>query len=281
MSITLLMDFQFNLRGTALEHREASALLQASTPKTKQPFSIDLEKLIDVKILDANKLFSMSVEQQNPVLASLAVKLAMENKKTPTTKLAFTSKKKTTKLVATPVKTPPKKVTKTTDDIIDYLLTHSSYRCCGAAMLLLKGDTQEWQALRDIAISVVNEAADDLKLPLSSPLFKGFTLDAVTDTLVPIESNQATRRCDTYYVSPLYLSLRSGLMFCLEHDLVRISENWTTGSRNEEYNEKSGHLKRRYYVYKLTEFGDKLCSIWSDMDKYFYNYYTPKSGTNR
>ncbi len=276
------MDFQFNLRGTALEHREASALLQASTPKTKQPFSIDLEKLIDVKILDANKLFSMSVEQQNPVLASLAVKLAIENKKTPTTKLAVASKKKaTTKIVATPVKTPPKKAAKTTDDIIDYLLMHPSYRCCGAAMLLLRGNTKDWQAIRDVAISVVNEAADDLKLPLSSPLYKGFTLDAETDTLIPIESNQATRRCDTYYVSPMYISLRAGLMFCIEHNLVSISENWTIGSRNEEYNEKSGHLKRRYYLYKLTELGEKLCSSWSDMDKYIYNYYTPKSGTNR
>lgn len=72
------MDIKFKYQGCTLENPEAAALMKAA--KAKQPFEIDLETLIDVKIMDSDKLFSLSVEQKSSALASLAFKLATSEK---------------------------------------------------------------------------------------------------------------------------------------------------------------------------------------------------------
>jgi len=69
------MNLQFALGDTVLDKSEVSSLLTATGQDTT--FHIDIAKHIDVKTLDAQKLFTLSVEKKDPALAALASKLAI------------------------------------------------------------------------------------------------------------------------------------------------------------------------------------------------------------
>ena len=69
------MDFHFRFNGTPLQHEEARALLQATKKDEKKSLTIDLEKIIDMKVLDSRKLFDIALKEKTPHLAHVAFQL--------------------------------------------------------------------------------------------------------------------------------------------------------------------------------------------------------------
>jgi hypothetical protein len=64
------MNFKFKIGETALDNNEAKALLSAAGKDTA--IVVDIADHVDPTMIDAKKLFSISVETKNPTLASLA-----------------------------------------------------------------------------------------------------------------------------------------------------------------------------------------------------------------
>ena len=75
------MNFKFKLGDTALDNSEAKALLSAAGKEAA--IMIDIAEHVDPAMIDAKKLFSISVETKNPTLASLAARFAIEGVSAP------------------------------------------------------------------------------------------------------------------------------------------------------------------------------------------------------
>ena len=86
------MKVSFKLGDTSLDTAEATALFSATdvTPD----ITIDILDHIDPTIIDAKKLFSLSVERKNPTLAALAAKFAIEGISRPTKRKRVTEAKR-------------------------------------------------------------------------------------------------------------------------------------------------------------------------------------------
>ena len=75
------MNFTFKIGDTTLDNNEAKALLNAAG--RKESIVVDIAEHVDPAMIDAKKLFLISVETKNPTLASLAAKFAIEGLETP------------------------------------------------------------------------------------------------------------------------------------------------------------------------------------------------------
>jgi hypothetical protein len=268
MSMDFSMDFNFNYGGMTLDKPEAAALLQASSPKGTKPFEIDLSKLIDVRVVDSNKLFKLSVDQQNPALASLAFKLATAN--VPTTPKA------THKVVITDKEPVPSSTGLMLGmeplEIIADLNKSACYRSVGTAVLLHYANTVDSRAMRDIASEFVNDCLTTHKMKKTSIAFRGFTQGS-GGKLEPIDNAPKIPRRDTYPVSPVYISLREGLIYCERHGLLSIRQNYSVGSLRSDASPLAEKLKRMYYTFKLTDKGNEVKEYWGDMESFIVKFF--------
>jgi len=268
MSMDLSMDFNFNYGGMTLDKPEAAALLQASSPKGTKPFEIDLSKLIDVRVVDSNKLFTLSVDQQNPALASLAFKLATAN--VPTTPKA------THKVVITDKEPVPSSTSRMLGreplEIIADLNKSACYRSVGTALLLHYAHTSDPRAMRDIASEFVNDCLTTHKMKKTSIAFRGFTQGS-GGKLEPVDNAPKIPRRDTYPVSPIYISLREGLIYCERHGLLSIRQNYSVGSLRSDASPLAEKLKRMYYTFKLTDKGNEVKEYWGDMESFIVKFF--------
>jgi hypothetical protein len=254
------MDIKFKYQGCTLENPEAAALMKAA--KAKQPFEIDLETLIDVKIMDSDKLFSLSVEQKSSALASLAFKLATSEKATPKYSALVKNKPSTKKL----------ETSKDPLDIVEEINKSVSYRSAGAALLLHLCTTTDYRAIRDIAVEFVNKCSSEYRIKSTSAVYRGFKKNA-NKVFEPTELSPETPRRDSFYVCPLYISLRSGLLYCDSNGLLSLRQQYSCGSRREDASSKAEAMKRMFYTFKLTDKGNQVKEMWGDIETYLVNFY--------
>ena len=266
LSTDFIMDIKFKYQGCTLENLEAIALMKAA--KAPQPFEVDLGKLIDIKVIDSQKLFKLSVEQQNPALANLAFKLATTEKKEFKVVVKAPTSAKVSK------KQEP--VTKTQAvDIVDYLNRKSCYRNAGATLLLHFCATTESRAIRDIAVEFANKCLSEYKIDPRSVVFRGFT-KTKTGLLEPIETHSAVIRRDSFHVSPLYIALRAGLTYCDNNGLLSIRQQYSNGSHSENASAKADLMRRMFYTFKLTGKGNEVKETWGDMEAYLVKFFNSR-----
>lgn len=267
MSMDFLMDFNFNYGGMTLDKPEAAALLQASSSDT-QLFEIDLSKLIDVRLADSDKLFKLSVDQQNPALASLAFKLATAN--------VPTMPKAAHKVVITDKAPVPSSTSRMLGmeplEIIADLNKSACYRSVGTALLLHYANSSNLRAMRDIASEFVNDCLTTHKIKKSSIAFRGFT-QSPDGKLEPVNNGPNIPRRNTYPVSPIYISLREGLIYCERHELLSIYQNYSVGSLRANSSPTAEKLKRMYYAFKLTDKGSQVKEYWGDMESFIVKFF--------
>lgn len=260
------MHFQFTYHNTLLDNEEVSALLSASKPDSETPFTIDLKKCINLKVLDPMSLFQQSVKSKNPALATLAAKLAI-NEAPPKTVRKPKSISKV--LFSTPKENA--------DTLIHNLVSSPSYKTVGAALLLLHGSSSEFKTLREVAVDFANEMYNSKTVFANSLLFKGFKLDKATGKLVPQEYASNIKRKETFHVSPLYLSLRGGMLLCKAANIIVTKSAYSIGSYRNPVDEKSKHLQRKYYTYSVLPRGEEIRDQWSDMHDFVINYFAQRA----
>jgi len=199
------MNFQFCLAGTPIEPHEAVALLEIAAPKGSSKPMIDISTIIDTKELNASKLFELAVSKQNQDLASLAWKISVQQKQPAT----FGAPK--LKVVSS-VKEP------TLEGIIEQLNGTNSYCALGTAMLLKATSFKQWVTLRETATYFAGEIVNKkLGFP-TSKFLRGFEM--VEGKPTPIDLSSGIERKHTFHVSPMYIALREGLVYCKKHGLV-------------------------------------------------------------
>lgn len=255
------MNFQFLLQGTPIEKEEAAALLKATKGSDEECFPIDLEKVIDLKVLDGRTLFELAVEKRIPDLASLAFKIANP------------SSKAHSKSAPRKINRGQKKQTAvralSAEDVIESLNKSSSYWAVGAAALLMETNEDEWTTMREVAVRLVNELDKQKSVPKNSILFKGFT--RTSNGLEPIDNSKDVERKDTFHVSPLYIGLRQGLIWCVQKNLIEqkslISVSPTTENSNK------GTMSRIFYRIRATEAATDVVSLWADLPNYVETFY--------
>lgn len=248
------MNLQFALGETILDKSEVSSLLSATGQAPV--FHIDIAKHIDVKTIDAQKLFSLSVEKRDPALAALASKLAINGFKAKRN-YRHTEKQKIIKTLVDPVNA---------DVLLEKLATDNCLKSLGAAMIidsLYSADSV--MTLREIATMQVNKLARDNRVSRNSDLFRGFS---ETNFYVwePVTSTKVNRS-ERYHASPTYTSLRDGLAYLTKVGAVEVEETTSFGGRNVD-SPSASVLQRKVYEIKLTEEGGKLANMWGDVETY-------------
>ena len=267
------MDLLFKLNGVDLTDAEAKQLLSTSNKTT--PITINLEHHLDAQVMNAQELFALSVEKQDAALASLAWKVASEKTGATTTKAAVVKArpaKAIRKIPSTKKPTLLRLIKKA--DFIQECVEHPSYRTVGAAMILAQANTETMLALREVGSHWANEFWKDEKFPESSLLFKGFKNDPLDSrSLVPMERESGVSRNETYWVSPTYLSVTTGLKMMQEYGLVTTEVRWSKGARKPEADQRSLSTTRKYYVFKLTAAGKQLKDEWGDVEKFVRKFW--------
>lgn len=260
------MDIQFSLHGAPLLLAEAEALIQNSR-NVKKPLEIDISNYLDVTDLDSSNLFELAVKTKNQDLASLAFKISVSKNKL--TKPEQDKKKpKNTIVNIIPYKNSERKLKSKVEDIIFELNKSNSYPMIGAAMILKMVSMKEETTIRETAMWIANTMWEKNDTIQSSKFFKGF--EFVGGKLEPIHLRSGIARRHTFHVSPIYISLREGLTYCLEQGLVTSRKRLSTGSYKDG-SPRVDVMQRVYYSFKKTEKGRELINLWADLDDYIYN----------
>lgn len=256
------MNFQFRLGGVPLETSEAAALLNMSNGSSKAPV-IDLETLIGHDALDAGKLFEMAVSKQDQSLASLAWKISIQQQNKTTTKKPETPKLKVVRTAHSDLED--------LEEIIEYLNNSSSYSAMGVAMLLRAASRKEWITLRATAIQFANQmwssSLTKKGFAMNSKMFRGF--EFTNGSLSPVDLSSGVERRNTFHVSPMYIALREGLIYCKQQNLVEQEKCVSVGAPYATKKSPQADSTRRiYYRIKASERGKELTSMWADLDRY-------------
>jgi hypothetical protein len=257
------MNFQFCLKGTPIDQNEAAALLTATRGANKKPLDIELSNLLDFNTVDSKKLFELAVENNNQALASLAWKVSVDQKQDrpqlQQTQIALPKKIK--QVVSTSADT-------SIDNLIDKMAQSTSHPFVGAAMLLKAANDKEWITLRETALSFANTMWAVPTVSRNSRFFRGLTLNKGKLTTLDLSSGVPRRQ--TFHVSPLYISLREGLVFCIKEGLVEQRRMLSTGctDKSRVVSTAISQMKRMYYKVRLTNKGRELCSHWGDIEYY-------------
>lgn len=264
------MNFQFQLKGQPIEEREAIALFSACQSAGKKPYPIDIEKLLDTSTIDSKELFNIAVENGIADLASLAFKVSVAQR----------SDSNTEKLRRAPIgrKTvSPKKIPhnpkERNEDLIDTLHGVSAYWAVGVASIMNVAQSGEWVTLREIAIKTANHMDKIKGMPSNSVLYKGFV--RIDGGLQPLDLTQGIDRKRTFHVSPMYIGLREGLIWCTKKDLVEQRSHLSTTAPDEKTN--FGNVSRVFYKLRATEKGIEFAEMWADMENYIESFYRSRS----
>jgi hypothetical protein len=261
------MAFKFELGGAVLEPTEAMMLITTMASQGDSVKLIPLDTIININELNAQTLFDLSIKQKNQALASLAWKVSVSKAQTVPT----------AKVVAKPeIVSYKKKAVKQThfnylplEDIIEHLNTSTSYCSTGVSMLLKALKQTDSVTLRQVAVNVANEMWNAHPALRNSKFFKGFEFKQ--GRLDPIVLSSGIDRKHTFHVSPIYIALREGLLYCQSQGLVDKVKLISVGAPYVENPSASVNSTRRaYYKVRPTERGRELLSVWGDIDNYVY-----------
>ena len=253
------MTFQFLLNGTPLEQGEAATLIKTVRNSRSTP-TIELSEVFDISKLDSKALFEIAVTMGSQELASLAWKISVGK---PVKKMK----------AGRPV--TQKTVWEGPEALIEELHKSQSYWAVGAAMILdYFSEFNDWNTLRKIAIFYVNDIdASNNKVPHDSILYKGFTWSEELGNFDPVVLRAGVDRKDTFHVSPMYLSLREGMNWCMKNGLVEQKSQMSYGSLDGA----SGNtMQRVYYNLRLTKRGQDVSLLWADSNEYILNFFASR-----
>lgn len=252
------MNFDFHLKGVPIKASEATALLSATGVDPMQGLRIDLEKVLDMRKINSKMLFDLSVSEGNQELASLAWRISVGRTETPEK--------------AVQPRTPSRSVrpaytdqTFSLEQVIDKIHQSDAYWAAGASLIISRTSLNEWTTLRRIATDFVNECWSDRSLPNKSTAYRGFMLSE-DGCLTPRDLTKGVLRKDTFHVSPLYIGLREGLIFCQKQNLIEMRSAVSVGSENPNRSPRAKDMRRVFYKISASEKGAALASLWSDCD---------------
>lgn len=250
------MNFTFKIGDTTLDNNEAKALLNAAG--RKESIVVDIAEHVDPAMIDAKKLFSISVETKNPTLASLAAKFAIEGIETP--KKRTYNRNDANRLS----RIEPTKVITTPDEAIEGLCKMGSLKSLGAAMILDGISDGSSRTLRQIATSCVNGMAYRGSVSPDSQCFSGFCKDG-DGHYRTLNQGPNVPRSACYHASPMYTAVRDGAQLLKEWGLIELKELIEFGSKDKELDENSQQLRRVVYAVSPTAMGQKVAREWGDI----------------
>ena len=254
MVITSFMKLSFKLGDAFLDTAEANALFSAT--ETKASITINILDHINLRDVDAKKLFSLSVEKKNPTLASLAAKCAIEGL-TP-------GKKRRTAPMNRIVDIAPSKSFSDPDEAVAAINQIDHIKGLGAAMLLVSLRDGHKKTLRQVAVEAVNYLAYRGEVSADSDCFRGF-IKSENGSYRPISKAPGVGRNEVYHASPMYIALRDGLALLASWGMVRMEKTVEFGSKDSEPNGNSDLLRRTVYAVELTPAGLTVANQWGDI----------------
>lgn len=253
------MNFAFVIGKTKLDSSEAKALLTAAG--RNQSIVVDIAEHIDPAMIDAKKLFSISVETKNPTLASLAARFAIEGVETPKKRSYIRSDaKRISRIEPTKVITQP-------DEAIESLCKMGNLKAIGAAMILDGVADGYSRTLRQIATNCVNSMAYRGTISPDSQCFTGFCKDGEGHYRTLNQGPNVPRNA-AYHASPMYTSIRDGAQLLKEWGLIELKEIIEFGSKDKELDENSKQLRRVVYAVSPTAMGQKVAHAWGDINDF-------------
>jgi hypothetical protein len=258
------MPFQFLLGNTPIKQTEAVALLAATGEYGQGPIEIELTKIFDLRKLDSQRLFELSVREQNQDLASLAWKISIQKSGEGQGNL---SNRRSAPVVRNGAHAKVLKEGATTEELIEKLNAHSSYWSAGAA-LLLRSCSSDWVTLREAATDYVNMLWRNTSVRETCLAFKGFERNLNVGEWEPVDTAGSADRKRTFHVSPVYIGMREGLIWCRNHGLVEQEKAVSVGSLRDDAHTKAEYMQRVYYKVRATEKGSSMVNSWGDIDDY-------------
>jgi hypothetical protein len=250
------MNFSFVIGKTALDNNEAKALLSAAGRNAA--IVVDIADHIDPTMIDAKKLFSISVETKNPTLASLAARFAIEGVETPKKR----SYKRTEANRLSRIE--PTVTIHNPEEAIESLCKMGSLKALGAAMILDGVSKGHSRTLRQIATSCVNSMAYQGTVSPDSQCFMGFCKDGEGHYRTLNQGSNVPRSA-AYHASPVYTAVRDGAQLLKEWGLIELKEIIEFGSQDKELDQNSRQLRRVVYAVSPTAMGQRVAREWGDI----------------
>lgn len=250
------MNFKFKIGDTTLDNNEAKALLNAAGRDTA--IVVDIAEHVDPSMIDAKKLFSISVETKNPTLASLAARFAIEGVETPKKRQYNRSDAKRISRIE------PTRTIHKSEEAIDALCKMGSLKSIGAAMILEGISDGTSRTLRQIATNCVNSMAYRGSVSPDSQCFMGFCKDG-DGHYRTLNQGPNVPRSAAYHSSPVYTSVRDGAQLLKEWGLIELKELIEFGSKDKELDENSRQLRRVVYAVSPTTMGIQVAQDWGDI----------------
>lgn len=259
------MPFQFLLGSTPIKQTEAAALLAATGEYGEGPISIELTDIFDFRKIDSKRLFELSVQKQDQDLASLAWKISIQKAVDGKAVLKSKGAPKTTRNGA---HMKVLKESATPEELIEKLNSHNSYWSAGAALLLMQSSVGDWVTMREVATDYVNKLWRNTGVRETCVAFKGFTRNSGTGAWEPVDNAAGIDRKNTFHVSPVYIGLREGLIWCRNHGLVEQEKGISVGSLRDNAAAKAEHMQRMFYKVRATRLGHTVVESWGDIEDY-------------
>jgi hypothetical protein len=259
------MNLSFTIGDIPLDKNEVSALFSMAD---KPPaISVDITRHVDRTLIDAKKLFNLSVEQRNPQLASLAAKLAIYKPVASRRTYTRTGSQKIGQQPVTPL---------SVDEALNLMLANQNLKTTGAAMLLFMCESGKQATLKETACVVVN-LLSRLGLPENSDYFRGFRRGSESGQIEVVTKAPGLSRAELYHASPMYTALRDGLALLVRSGLATLEERTTFGSDSKELSVQSQLLRRKVYYVSLTRTGLEVTSLWEDITDYIFNFWSKRA----
>lgn len=259
------MAFQFLLGNTPIKQTEAAALLAATGEYGEGPISIELTDIFDLRKIDSKRLFELSVQKQDQELASLAWKISIQKAADGKNLFQGTKLAKTTRNGAH-LKVLGEDVT--ADELIEKLNAHNSYWSAGAALILLHSSGGNWVTMKEIATDYVNRLWRNTGIRETCVAFRGFSRNSKTGGWEPVDLSADVDRKNTFHVSPVYIGLREGLIWCRNHGLVEQQRGVSVGSTRNDVSPRADHMQRVFYKFRASDKGQAMVGAWGDIDDY-------------
>jgi len=257
------MKLSFQLFGVNLKESEASSLLNANDSSNE--LTVCLEDHLDTNLLDAKKLFNLSIETQQPALAALAAKLAI---KAPGVTIKRSRKRPRASL-------ENQQVSKlTAEEGIEKFATNKTLSSVGAVMVLLSLASVEENSitLRAVASDQVNWLFDN-GVDRRSSVFNGFKrMNGFFHPLVA----KPEKGLVTYHSSPIYNALREGSSQLVKAGFVTATAETQFGSEEKNLSGTQKMLRRKVYRFELTESGKEMINLWRDAEEFVLGYWNQR-----
>lgn len=250
------MNLKFKIGDTTLDNTEAKALLNAAGREAA--IIVDIADHVDPAMIDAKKLFSISVETKNPTLASLAARFAIEGVCAPRKRQYRRNDAQRISRIE------PSVVINQPSEAIEALCRMGGLKSIGAAMILDGLHDGNTKTLRQIATACVNGMAYRGSVSPDSQCFAGFVKDADGHYRTLNQGPNIPRNA-CYHASPMYTAIRDGAALLKEWGLVEMKEIIEFGSKDKELDDNSKQLRRTVYAVSPTSMGQKVAHEWGDI----------------